>query len=263
MKNQNWLLITPLVVLYAVGIAGIWAPLYIPPLAALAVERVNESWLGFVGNIIGAVGTLIAAFVAWVVVQHQIRHQEKATETVRKNKEFAARAVLPLSLSALHSYATRCVLSIEKLPDHPAAGTVLQMPLIPFDDVSAIRDALEYMEREPAKQLAATLMFLQIQQARLPALAAETFDGLVSAFERQCRLRDAITLVGLIDRSFDYARGSDYVAADLEVDEFDTAFRKYASNDISSYKIIEAYLSVRRDPKVLKLMTDNGKLHFN
>ena len=162
MHGEDWRLVLPLIVLFAIGILGFRAPLYIPPLAALATEKVNESWLGFTGNIIGAIGTLIAAGVAWFVVRHQLKVQAAGAEVIRKRKEFSARAVLPLSLNALHGYATRCIAAIHDLPDHCAAGTVIELPPLPLDDVNAIRDALENMDPQPAEQLASTLKFLQI-----------------------------------------------------------------------------------------------------
>jgi hypothetical protein len=243
--RENWRLVLPLVILYVIGIAGFWAPLYIPPIAALVTSKVNESWLGFAGNIIGAIGTLIAAAVAWLVVQQQLDAQAEAAEVVRKKKEFAARAVLPLSLSALHDYARGCVEAIERLPDSCPIGTTVGLPAVPLDDVKDIRAALEHMGDEPASQLSATLKFLQIQNARLPSLEEEAQEGFVSALTRQRRLIDAIDLVGLIDRSFEYARGAEFKAPRLSTDEFNSAFRKYAHFDVSNYLIIEGELRFR------------------
>jgi hypothetical protein len=178
-------------------------------------------------------------------VQHQLKAQAASAEGARKTKEFSARATLPLSLSALHQYATRCISTIERLPDHPAAGTTMDIPPLPLDDVNTIREALEHMKREPAKQLAITLKFLQIQRARLQELEEEVFDGAVSSFVRQRRLIDAVDLVGLIDRSFTYARGEDFAAPKLNVDEFDSAFRKYTNSEVAEYPIIENELKYR------------------
>ena len=73
--DANLWLTAPLIVLYLIGIAGFWAPIYVPSIAGLAKDGVSEQWLGFLGNIVGALVTLLAAALAWFAVRRQINAQ--------------------------------------------------------------------------------------------------------------------------------------------------------------------------------------------
>jgi hypothetical protein len=96
MEQYNLRLWVPFVVLYAVGIAGFWAPNYVPAIAALAKGGVNEQWLGFFGSLLGSCIALLAAFIAYGAVRVQTRTAErvalqKETETLdvlKKNLRF-------------------------------------------------------------------------------------------------------------------------------------------------------------------------------
>jgi hypothetical protein len=72
----------PLFILFFIGIAGFWAPNYVPAFAKIA----NEQWLGFFGSLIGAAVTLVAAIIAWFAVQGQIKTTERLAELERHRK---------------------------------------------------------------------------------------------------------------------------------------------------------------------------------
>lgn len=245
-SELNWSLTIPLVILYLVGIAGFWAPSYVPSIALLAKEGINQEWLGFCGNVLGAVMTLIAAVIAWQAVQRQIRAQRIANEDTRLRREFAARAALPLSLSALHKYATQCITLLETLHGRATFRTNIKFPQLPIQDIEAVRNALEHMSAPPAQQLATTLHFLQIQNARLSSLEDKLNTGVINQFEIEDRLIDAVDLAGLIDRSFSYARGPDFIAPKLGTDEFEAAFRLYLHNDLEDYPMAKKKLLLRQ-----------------
>lgn len=75
-----------------------------------------NDWIGFAGNIVGAIVTLIAAIIAWFAVQQQIKAQDRnaelartfETEKLRQNHaeaKFAAVAVLTQSIHAVTAVA--------------------------------------------------------------------------------------------------------------------------------------------------------------
>jgi hypothetical protein len=224
-SNLELGLVVPLVILYLVGIAGFWAPSYVPAIADLAKNGINDEWLGFLGSVVGALVALFAAFVAWLAVKLQINAQTKFADDERLRREFAARGVLPISLSALHNYAQECIrvldglLSTIPFGHSYIVGTVLVAPPLPLQDVREIRAALEHMAETPARQLVDTLHFLQIQHSRLAGAAAEALDGTLTPFETQRRLLDALDLAGLIDRFFSYARGANFEAPSITSSE--------------------------------------------
>jgi hypothetical protein len=73
MEKYKLPLWVPLVVLYIVGIAGFWAPIY----SSAIVNGVSEEWLGFFGAIAGSVitsaVTVAAIYWAWRGVSSQTR----------------------------------------------------------------------------------------------------------------------------------------------------------------------------------------------
>lgn len=232
MRKIDWHLIIPLAVLYGIGIAGFWAPIYVPPIAALAKNGVNQEWLGFIGNVLAGCFTLLAAAIAWFAVQRQILAQERASEKLRQQKEFAARAVLPLSLNALHRYVADCIAAIDRLPDPVPSGTVFNAPSLPLSDVQEIKNALESMGDEPARQLASTLQFLQIQHARLVTLEKDAWQGSIIAYHRQRRMIDALDLNAFINRSYIYARGENYKSPTSISTELRSGFDIHGLNDM-------------------------------
>jgi hypothetical protein len=237
--DANLWLTVPLIVLLLIGIAGFWVPIYLPPIAALAKNGINEQWLGFVGNIVGALVTLLAAGLAWFAVQRQINAQADIANKARKRMEFAARGILPLSLSALYLYAERCIETLDTLPDPVPRGTELQLPELPVQDVQEIRDALEHMEETSALGLVNTLQFLQIQHARIRPFKQKAFDGSLMQYEIQRRLIDALDLAALIDRSFIYARGSDFKAPQSTADELERLILLHGVADAQPWIQIE------------------------
>lgn len=239
MHNVEWRLIIPLFVLYIVGILGFWAPNFVPAIAALAKNGVNQEWLGFIGNLIAGGFTLVAAGIAWFSVQAQINTQRRLAEDARAKKEFAARAVLPLSLSALHNYASNCIAALDQLPKPVPIGTIFVAPKLPINDVQEIRDALESMSDAPAQQLAETLQFLQIQHARLMGLEDEARDGTLISYVIQRRTIDALDLNAQINRSYAYARGKNYQAPRGTSVELRSAFDIHHLYDIDYPLILE------------------------
>lgn len=153
-----------------------------------------KDWLGFAGNVLGAGVTLLAAVIAWHAVQRQIDAQFRTAEQERLRKEFAARGVIPLSLSALNRYASDCLRALEKLPRPVLVGTKLELPPLPRQDVQELRDAIESMEATAARQLVETLHFLQIQYARLHDFEQRAYDGSLTDHEVQRRIIDAADL---------------------------------------------------------------------
>lgn len=250
MREIEWRLIIPLIVLYVIGILGFWSPIYVPTIAALAKNGVNQEWLGFIGNVLAGCFTLIAAAAAWFAVRRQIRSQELASEKLRKQKEFAARAVLPLSLSALQKYISDCIYALEGLPDPVSRGTVFRAPALPLNDINEIKNALESMSSAPAVQLASTLQFLQIQHARLIGIEKSAWDGMLLTYDRQRRMIDALDLNALIDRSYNYARGANYEAPTSSWTELRTAFDINRLSDLDYpliLKEIEHRQNIRKD----------------
>jgi len=85
MQKINWPLILPLVFLFVVGFAGFLVPANLLGWAKVGQasfpDKASE-WLGFFGNIIGAMIAIAAAATAWVIAQRQIRFARQESSVV-------------------------------------------------------------------------------------------------------------------------------------------------------------------------------------
>ena len=158
--------------------------------------------------------TLIAAIFAWLAVQGQIRQAENAIEAVRAKEEFASRAVLPFALSSLHTYVARVIKQLASLPLPLGPDETLVATELPMDDVNAIRVCIRYATAAEAEQIAEMLKYLQIQNSRYRRFCRDVAEvsDVPSPFQLRDRLIDALTLQALLERSFVYARGENYLA---------------------------------------------------
>jgi hypothetical protein len=86
MERYKLPLWVPLAILFAIGIAGFWAPNYIPAIALLAKNGVNEQWLGFAGAIAGALATIVAGGAALFAAYKTLRPvKDQLNQLVKQN----------------------------------------------------------------------------------------------------------------------------------------------------------------------------------
>ncbi|WP_316214077.1 hypothetical protein [Bradyrhizobium sp. SZCCHNR2032] len=87
MRKYNLPLWVPLVILYVIGIAGFWAPNYVPALVEAFREHGGEQWLGFAGSIVTAAVAAVAIYYAWRGITHQSRLDLISREEDRIERE--------------------------------------------------------------------------------------------------------------------------------------------------------------------------------
>jgi hypothetical protein len=203
--------LTPIWRLALALVLGVFITVF-APIAASADHVKLSDWLGFAGSFVGAMVTLAAAALAWWAVQSQIRQAKNAIETARAKEEFASRAVLPFALSSLNTYAVRVIKQLAALPTPLGHDETLVATELPMNDVDAIRACIRYAEAAEANQIAEMLKFLQIQNSRYRGFCLDVADrrNLLSPFQLQERIIDALTLFALLERAFVYARGENY-----------------------------------------------------
>jgi hypothetical protein len=140
---------------------------------------------------------LIGAAAAVVVVNRQIRHAQEMENERRKRREYAARKMLPQSLSAMTKYA------ISVYEDDLLI--TLRIPPISGLEIEPARQLLEFGERDIQDRLSELIRLLQIQQSRLsPGVGDADPQDWVNT-----QLADALELHARANMLFDYAYASE------------------------------------------------------
>jgi len=158
----------------------------------------------------------LAVFGAWLTVgavREQIKSSEAVEERRRLQEVYAARAVLPASLSLLTEYAQSCMRLMEQLVDD---GSLCRrppgylVPSIPSEALEAIRNCIRFADPARAKEMADLLHWLQIQNSRICALGFRSNDYPdASPYEIYRRILDAAELHARTSALFDYGRRLD------------------------------------------------------
>jgi hypothetical protein len=140
-------------------------------LIVIAIELAwfaGAGWTDPVGNIL----TLLAAFVGGWFITSQIRASDKQVQRQRDAKFLAARAAMPLSLSAATRYAKECVNELTRIyatRDGPHLSPVknLIFPQFPNEAITEFRILIEYGPPAIHGAIATLLQKIQVQRARL------------------------------------------------------------------------------------------------
>ncbi len=155
-----------------------WAAVVVAALATLcfafSIFRPLKEWQ----DLIAGTMALAAAGLGGIFLQAQIRASEKQ-ETRRRLARFtAARATLPLTLSAVTEYASTCAKAYGTIYQHRTERGISNnigfphFPELPFESVQEFRALIEHGDEivgEPIKKL---LSLMQIHRARVKGLIA-------------------------------------------------------------------------------------------
>lgn len=163
-----------------------------------------------------ALGTIAALWFTVAAAERQVRGSQRIAREDRRRRERAARAVLPLTLSAIISFAQELALISDRLSG-PANEDILtgevdapDLPTWPAAAVSDIRAAIEVSDNGPVEAaLTHLLALLQIHQARMVAAQVALREGLWSVTKTEAvgYTVDAAELVARCASLFPYARG--------------------------------------------------------
>lgn len=154
----------------------------------------------------------LALIAAWWTVR-QIREQidlqkleisvnERRHEEAQRRKSQRARAFLPDALSGLPEYTSKCFKYV--------SGVIKEIPNPPESALSAIKEAIEYVDSDASDRLIELVNFYQIHNSRL---AHFQVDGGPVVKMEEC-LYDSVKLRWLTNRMFSYARHQPFEADD-------------------------------------------------
>lgn len=132
-------------------------------------------------------------------------------EDQRKRKNFAARAVLPATLSELTAYINKCLDALAEYLDKRSEDesvSKFNRPSMPIDLINSLRDCVEFADDAPKARLAELIEKLQIQNSRLSLIDLETprLSMITTRQTINARIVDALDIYARIELLFPYSR---------------------------------------------------------
>jgi hypothetical protein len=129
----------------------------------------------------------------------------------RRRKHFAARALLPATLSELGDYINACLdalLDYRGNMSRTGATPRFVAPPMPISLINAMKDCVEAADEAPRKRMAELLEKLQIQNSRLSTIGLETprVNMITTTHTINSRIVDALEIYARVDLLFPYAR---------------------------------------------------------
>lgn len=183
-----------------------------------------DRWQDLIGGFLAIGG----AFIGGAFIMRQVRSADRhvAEQLVRRND--ADRAMLPLALSELSRYSSKCSgVLVALIRRHPVAGEALDaqvalIPVVPADAVRIIRDFIESTSDSGLRERFSHLLNkLQVQSARLLGFQDV---GSHSLLNLKDYLIDAAEIYALCSSMFDFARReAESIPARPSGDEFVSA----------------------------------------
>lgn len=158
-----------------------------------------------------AIGSVLAVAAAAFVAIYQQAKNKQLQDEQRERKHFAARALLPATLSELDEYCNTCLNDLmvyrdnmSKTGDTPS----FKRPPIPVSLINATRDCIETADGAPRRRLAELLEKLQIQNSRLSLIGLVTprVNMITTPHMINSRIVDTLDIYARIDLLFPYAR---------------------------------------------------------
>ncbi|HWQ86362.1 hypothetical protein [Brevundimonas sp.] len=236
---------------------------------ATAADRIESAilflWVRDWETIFAGALALAAALIAAVFIQRQIRQVEDR----RERRYLAVRATMPLTLSRLCNYADACVQLLLPFSRKKANGghfedvaaPAFELPAVPADIITDLRDMIEACSPEQACPLVELLKVLQVQMSRLRSLHADL------AGPKRKIVGDSYFLMVMLDSAdlyarasnlFDFARAEDWTtegrfAEHLSASEIRSALFSMSVRDDNApelYRHIDATFSRMEEPSV-------------
>jgi hypothetical protein len=189
----------------------------------LASQFVREGWIDHWQTLIAGLIAILAAFVGGLFINRQISSAHIIEKERVERKFSAARAILPLTLSALSEYTQLCnshlktILATKRGDAIPLQATPTKAPTFPNGIIEDLRGIIEYSDKPIRTALVALVGKLQIQMSRLTTLERHLKEGpdntnsiVVTNIEDY--ILDAADIYARCAALFHFARGATEIA---------------------------------------------------
>ncbi|QWG11034.1 hypothetical protein KMZ29_14730 [Bradyrhizobium sediminis] len=198
-----------------IGLLGVWLGIFGP--LPMGVSNWLHHWQSLIAATIASTIASIAAYVAFQNTSRSLVHAEGMEKNRRERKHAAVRAVLPLALSQVNSYAANSAQSLnelvskcdgETLPHGTATDSLIQI-LAP-EALETLTDFIEFTDRGSLEVLEATVAWIQIHESRMRSLVqdntAPSTSRLVLRNELEGRIIDSASIYAGASIYYNYAR---------------------------------------------------------
>lgn len=175
------------------------------------IGNVLYDWQTLTAGILAIVGALIGGGAVW----RQSNLVERREQRRLDRQHAAARAVLPLALSALVDYANDCASGLRPFLDQALAVSVLTHasatqyapPLLDPTVITGLRDVVESADAVVGERISAAISDVQILTARLRSVArSRGSDMLITKSNIETYIVGAATVYARGEDLFSYAR---------------------------------------------------------
>lgn len=166
-------------------------------------------------SLVGGVLAIVAAGVGGLFIVAQTKELRRQENDRRLRRHKAARAVMPLALSATCEYTKNCATVLRQILSSAGSGGIPTSPDYPsFPDlprgvVKEFAEIIESSSNEGATALSDLLKDLQIFSSRLRSLSADlsSASSIITAHNIENNIADAAELYAKAETLFEYARG--------------------------------------------------------
>jgi hypothetical protein len=175
---------------------------------------------GYWQTLFAGVLAIIAAFIGGSYINKQIKQTEALEQRRFRRKQLAARAAMPLALSALLEYAQatgeklRVVLDQANDQVIPATSNLPSFPEISAEVIVTLQNVIEPSEESVGEKIASLLGRLQVQSARIRSLNSDLRPGsgtLVVTANIEQYVLDVAAIYALGASLLEYARDTPHV----------------------------------------------------
>lgn len=137
------------------------------------------NWFNTYQTFVSAIIALLGAGLGVSAINRQIQQAEQFEHQRTQSKHAAARAYLPLALSAIGDYAEQCGKALSSLLDEctdgvlPAGTPLPAFPPLPTEALSALKEMIEFAPSEERDTIAKIIEKIQIQRSRISAIGTD------------------------------------------------------------------------------------------
>jgi hypothetical protein len=210
--------------------------------------KIGEAWIGVAGNMLVAIFSVGAAFLALRGTRIQVQHANDIEEERREDMLAAARAMLPGALSTICGTAKANLRGGFMQGDLFGSKDTEEFPRsLPESVFQILKDCIQYADPITRRRLASLLSTYQIVTSRNPP--SQTVKALrTGAIQDHNLISRAIgwaLIYALAEHGFEFARGkAKTIPAAMSPDRVRSAFF-LAGVPIENYELLEKLLEER------------------
>lgn len=191
--------------------------------------------------------TLIGALIALATAVWGIAALYRIEDNKWQSKRAAARAVLPLNLSALSEYAETCAPLLDELLDKcvgnslPKVVAIPEFPTVPIEAVLGLKEMVEFSYTSERRFISALLARIQIQRSRINGMKLDhlRLGHTLTDSNLMAYISDSALIHARASALYDFARWKvEQMPSDITIEEVQSGIHGLGLFDISYDRIV-------------------------